>query len=573
MHIHSLPLIIGVTGHRDIPHEDMDVMRDAILQQLQAIQNRHEQTPLLILSGLAEGADRLVVELALSIGIEFAAVLPLEMDDYMNDFESTESKCQFKSLLAQAKWVSILPKQEEDERNLPHRERCYEQLGYFLVRHAQILIALWDGDHLEKTGGTSQVVRYFLQNIDRYPTKNCFLLENNQFRPVIHIHTRRENHAIPQPKELAGNINVIWPDTPDDEYDWYQRQWQGTLTQQGSFNTDMKEICLNYPDKIEKSLSYLLGDSSKLKSLSHKERVLAEFFAICDSLSSDAQLQRRKNFRYVVIFAFAGVVSQQCYGFFLLWQLLLLNAGLILVAFLFYKFGNTRRFESKYLDYRALAEGLRIQFFWQTAGMNDTVADHFIFEQRDELDWIQNALQSFSLGLVNESSHQSSEWILEHWIRDQRTYFVGDQESGRKGSARAHAISESKLTLWMQRLFYIGIGLMVTTALSYEVIYEGLQFEWKSFLLNSLLAFSGALLCLVPTLKLYLDTMAYDEHSKRYLRIGQTYIQAEKLLSSLDANDVETMRRVYLHLGVKSIKESCDWIMIHRQRPVKVPVM
>ena len=34
-------------------------------------------------------------------------------------------------------------------------------------------------------------------------------------------------------------------------------------------------------------------------------------------------------------------------------------------------------YDNKYFDYRALAEGLRVQIFWRIAGLRDSVADHY----------------------------------------------------------------------------------------------------------------------------------------------------------------------------------------------------
>jgi hypothetical protein len=47
----------------------------------------------------------------------------------------------------------------------------------------------------------------------------------------------------------------------------------------------------------------------------------------------------------------------------------------------------------KYQDYRALAEGMRVQFYWRLAGLKLSVADHYLRKQRSELDWICSAIR------------------------------------------------------------------------------------------------------------------------------------------------------------------------------------
>ena len=68
-------LTIGVTGHRDIPSEDVTVLKAVIKSQFLDLKATFKDTPLLVLSGLAEGADRLVVEVAHEMGIAFIELL------------------------------------------------------------------------------------------------------------------------------------------------------------------------------------------------------------------------------------------------------------------------------------------------------------------------------------------------------------------------------------------------------------------------------------------------------------------------------------------------------------------
>jgi hypothetical protein len=60
-------------------------------------------SPLVVLSALAEGADRLVAQRVLTrANARLIVPLPLARDEYMQDFESDESKREFLDLLARA---------------------------------------------------------------------------------------------------------------------------------------------------------------------------------------------------------------------------------------------------------------------------------------------------------------------------------------------------------------------------------------------------------------------------------------------------------------------------------------
>jgi hypothetical protein len=61
-------LVIGATGHRDLRDEDVPGLEDAVAAIFDRIRERYPHTPLVLLSALAEGADRLAARVAVSKG-------------------------------------------------------------------------------------------------------------------------------------------------------------------------------------------------------------------------------------------------------------------------------------------------------------------------------------------------------------------------------------------------------------------------------------------------------------------------------------------------------------------------
>jgi tetratricopeptide (TPR) repeat protein len=170
------PVTVGVTGHRQLPREAR--LHERVLQALTMLRQarrRHEEPPLIALSGLAEGADRLVAECVLSPAIRGAlhVVLPLELADYGTDFGSDESLRQFQALLDRAEAIRFpppgLPGTPERGQHAsaaarcslaPGREAAYAWGGRFVVDHGAVLLALWDGEPARGPGGTAEVVAY-----------------------------------------------------------------------------------------------------------------------------------------------------------------------------------------------------------------------------------------------------------------------------------------------------------------------------------------------------------------------------------------------------------------------------
>ena len=158
-----LPIVLGASGHRRLRPEDQDDIAARVRFIFHELRAKYPATPLVQLSCLAEGADRLVARVGLECGASLIAPLPLPRKLYEDDFASPESRLEFIDLLARAEsWFELpLPPgvSEEDVRRPGEaRDRQYEQAGAFLARHSQILVALWDGGTVVRTGGTAQVV-------------------------------------------------------------------------------------------------------------------------------------------------------------------------------------------------------------------------------------------------------------------------------------------------------------------------------------------------------------------------------------------------------------------------------
>jgi hypothetical protein len=145
-------LRVGVSGHRALadPHGVADEV-DRALDRLTA----DPATELVVVSGLAEGADRIVAERVLARpGARLEAVLPLPPDDYETDFAGEESRREFRALLGAADRVTVVPPDPAD----PSREAAYARAGTATLAGCDVLLALWDGGPSRGRGGTAEVV-------------------------------------------------------------------------------------------------------------------------------------------------------------------------------------------------------------------------------------------------------------------------------------------------------------------------------------------------------------------------------------------------------------------------------
>jgi hypothetical protein len=165
-----LVIRVGVTGHRPnhLKNSDIPLLRKQIHHALQSVRNAgaeiagdslagydSREPQFRIISPLAEGSDRLVAEEGLALEYELQSPLPFPVDDYEKDFATAESKKHFRELLKQASAVLELDGSRENQEA---QNRAYESVGRTVLRHCDLLIAIWDGEEARSQGGTAQIV-------------------------------------------------------------------------------------------------------------------------------------------------------------------------------------------------------------------------------------------------------------------------------------------------------------------------------------------------------------------------------------------------------------------------------
>jgi len=157
--------IIGVTGHRDLKEECLEDYSQQISKLLFDLKQQY--TDMIIYSPLSDGADRLVVKEGIKLNIPFAAILPMQKEKYIMDFDETSLK-EFNQLLCKAYKTITIPLHKGSTNDLIssyslQRDYQYEDCGRYVADRCDSLIALWDGKYIGLKGGTGEVVKYYLR--------------------------------------------------------------------------------------------------------------------------------------------------------------------------------------------------------------------------------------------------------------------------------------------------------------------------------------------------------------------------------------------------------------------------
>ena len=160
-----LPVVVGITGHRDIPSEATAALEEQVEAQILHIKKLYPHCPVLVLSSLAEGADRLCARAALKTGSRLHVPLPMPREEYEKDFDEA-SLAEFSELLSRADSVFVVEAMEQAPNSGPSRGYFYRQAGLYIVERAHVLIALWDGEEAvgADSGGTFETVDLMRRN-------------------------------------------------------------------------------------------------------------------------------------------------------------------------------------------------------------------------------------------------------------------------------------------------------------------------------------------------------------------------------------------------------------------------
>ena len=409
----SIPIVIGVTGHRDLREQDLSILRKLVHDELEKLMNRYPHSPLIMLNSLAQGADLLCAEIASELGIELKCPLPMAIDEYRRDF-SGDDIGRFELMLTKAKVVFVAPWTERAQDTV-NRDFHYRQAGIYIATHSHVLLALWDGSPAKPDGcGTAETVEFM--NKGKYENSpGGFRAANDG--AVIQILSPRQNEN----KELAINVKLI----ENEAGSLYE-----ILSMTEAFNSDAEESqqCENCKPLLPDEYSQICTGSLK---------GLHDIYRMSNGLALQFEAKYLNAIKWFSIFGMLLVFSFLLYDE-LESNIFLLGYGLLITVYVL-NFFRVRKsqWHMKYLQYRVLSETLRTQFYLTAVGMDENISDAFTWTQRQDSTWIRKAVSALMIGTVDKYNVKDS-IIKTSWIDGQLTY----HQKAQKRDLSMHLIKE-----------------------------------------------------------------------------------------------------------------------------------
>ena len=567
-----VPLVVAVTGHRDLVAAEIPELKRLTRKFLDFTRSSCGETPLVVLTPMAEGAGQLVAHEALSLGLQIVVPLPLPMDLYRDGFANDGAQREFDRLASQAE-VFELPLLPGTTREAltepgPARDKQYAQLGVYLSGHCHLLLALWDGKASDRLGGTAQVVQYhhsdFMPGLTERRSPARHLIADLESDLVYHIVCSRDRQGgAPQAglQPMQSSYLTVDPDCPRtaDLPDSHRLMFRRTC----EFNRDT----LRYKKHISSHDCGLLTDACET-AVSARPKKIAFLFRTADFLARHFQI--RVNMMLQVTYTLAALMGLafifyadvEGFDYMIYVFLILFATGVVL-----YLMATRREWQRKYLDYRSLAEGLRVQFYWLVAGVTSPTItqfahDNFLQKQEVELGWIRNVMRVSTIGRQQEDANRKQadlRYAISHWIGNGELPKDTGQISYFKRHQHQKLLLHRITTTLALACLWAGIAVTLVLA-SFDVwLTEGTRM--------ALLVLMGVLPLTAAVREAYAHKKADKELIKQYRFMYRLFMNAKRQLDM--ARTDEERRDVLRALGEAALDEHAEWILMHRERPLE----
>lgn len=514
---HTIPIVVGVTGHRDLRPGDVPVLEKAVTEQLQKLQRDYPHSPIRMLNSLACGADQLCARVAVALDIPLYCPLPMEESEYRRDFTPAEL-AEYDTLRGKAEEAFTAPATEPPQ---PGRDYFYRQAGIYVAAHSHILLALWDGVPGKPAGcGTAEAVDFMLQG--NYRESKIFRAANDG--AVMQIATPRASKG--QSVSIEARLLENEPGS-----------LKKVLTQTDRFNREARKI-------TQPSGAPLLPAEYAEKPVPHR---LQAVYDAADRLSMNWQK------RYLKIMGVLAAFSVLLVLFYLLYDEAELNGcligygGAVVLYALFYRLIAHRQQHERYLEYRSLAEALRVQTYLYALGNRECVCDDFTWTQKHDTTWVKGAVCALLIG-QDEREPLSEDTVKALWIDGQLAYHQKacrrDAGKHRRQERTTRAMVACTLATWLVvvLLEYVFRGIMSTLLL-------GLTLRtWFKILWGCLSAVTVFVSGYYGKLSLERKSLDHEKMSSLFATAARQY-----------ENDPAHRKELFRQLGREELIENGNW--------------
>jgi hypothetical protein len=342
----------------------------------------------------------------------------------------------------------------------------------------------------------------------------------------------------------ASGWEASWSDPEEPERRHRSRTWEKEWRRVEAFNQDARSITA--PDRVP------LLDPAESGDLGAGDRIVAEACEQADALAGRLQRSSRRALSLLLFFAVLATLLLQIGT--LARSDRRLTGGLyvasLTAAWAVWYWAKRRDLRAKHLDARALAEGLRVQLFWRLGGVPDSAADHYLRKQRSELDWIRHAVRTVDLEAPRSAGARRPATVQRAWLESQAAWFAA---AARRNETHDRYVRRTSATLFAVALALAFLKPFLDTA-------------------HPLVVLIGLFPVTAAFVKWWSERRAFGPLARQYERMAILFdAAARQNARALAAAEPGGSPRILFETGCEALAENGDWVLLHRERPLRVP--
>jgi hypothetical protein len=546
---YEIPITVGVVGHLDVITSEEH--RARIEKLFIDLASAYPASPIYLFTSIAEGADRFVANIFLGLKkanenykdrFEMIVPTPFPAKEYEKDF-SGESKKEFYELLGQAKRAFCIGSCEYSS----DRPSQYLRAGKFVADSSVILLALWDGEK-GKRGGTADVVRHKIAGDDENVADSTFEYDGTVFIVPCRRTSTSSDRKIASENAEPLSLEMILKDSAIkdalDKIEEINSAYDAAMNP--SFENSRRQL-FNKPEKLDEPLE-----------------VLSKWYSLFDVNSLGYRSGDLKISMWLFAFGLFFIVALEVYSNLILSDLAFGVVMLMIIsATLIYFYSRTTKYHYKYLFNRTLAEALRIQFYWNIAGINKNVSDFFLRIHRKDFTWVKYIISAIYGSTYNNRTitPEKVEDLTENWVKDQARFFKSSVDKMTKKLAFYNRISNAA--------FVTIFGLLLSIP-----VFR--QFYAAHDLLNYLFVVIGAFLGIFALIKAYIQMKGYQQLMNQYELMDVIYNRAESKIIETETYDLspeerlDYLKELFFVIGKEALIENGNWYLIFKEKEPEI---
>ncbi len=657
----KIPLVVGITGHRDIEEKHICSLKEKVEEIYTSLIEKYPETPIVFLSPLADGADRIAAKVAFDYKfkdkITVCTPLPMDEKNYKDTFAKglsdksitvEKSIDEYKILMQKInqqeneyipKTIPMLFDKElydvlghikDDEideafytekinkyKNLPNtleeakqskkeaqtlgefikqqiRREQYTVVGEYIAIHSNILIAMYDDFSEEKPGGTKEIVRKKCEGSYEHFNTSCEDVTYPEDGIVYSIFVPKDTMSQCKPYEIKrlfpkgveeiglnnlktkSSINIL-----NHFKDWMsqtclsasQKNYLNIYTQQHSrincFNKDVD----THIDEIQKKYKKekLTGNTEEVNLLNKNIMIRRSAAYLANYIYKPAMDRKETILLWLVsitVFLLAVKANLSSLSFNKYLDLIYIVFALVIFLYLI-KFNEEK---DRQEDFRALAEGLRIQTAWNMVGINSSVALYYLSHQKNELGWIRTAIRGVKIFYLpkEKDSKVDQKRIEKFWITEQKEYFykkIHPEKSKESGSVLS---KEKNLSLKIKITFIVVVVFSILfSVVNMMNLFKNLNVYGFNL---TVLDYAQIILVIFPfTYLSYLTSKQLFDGNEELLREYNLSFDIFNRADLLLTDKTNNAKRIYKNLGIEALRENSAWIITRRTKEYSAP--